>query len=162
MKVDIGIEEKGRLAIAHELSKMLADTYTLYLKTQGFHWNVTGMNFEALHLMFERQYQDLAQAADRLAERIRALGFSSPASYTQFSKLTTVSEETGVPEDTEMVKALVLGHEEVVKTARQATEVAQKYHDEVTVNLLSDRMERHEKEAWMLRSVVSVSAQALA
>jgi starvation-inducible DNA-binding protein len=155
MKVDTGIEDKGRKEVAESLAKLLADTYSLYLKTQGFHWNVTGMNFEQLHLMFERQYKDLADAVDRLAERIRALGFMAPASYSQFARLTSVPEETGVPGDKEMIKALVHGHEEVVKTARRAATIAQEFLDEVSVNLLSDRMETHEKTAWMLRSLVS-------
>jgi starvation-inducible DNA-binding protein len=153
-KIDIGISEKGRAAIAGELSRVLADSYTLYLKTHNFHWNVTGPMFSTLHLMFEQQYTELATAVDLIAERIRALGHPAPGSYTQYGKLSSVKEETGVPGATEMIRQLVAGQETVVKTSRKAFTVADKANDQPTADLLTQRMEIHEKNAWMLRSLL--------
>jgi starvation-inducible DNA-binding protein len=152
MKIDIGLSDTEREQIAKGLSKLLADSYTLYLKTQNFHWNVTGPHFKSLHLTFEEQYVDLASAVDLIAERIRALGVPTPASYAQFSKLTSIKEETKVPSWENMIKQLVEGNEIVVRTARDLFSVVEKAEDEVTLNMLAERMEIHEKNAWMLRS----------
>lgn len=153
-KINIGIEEKDRKAIAHGLSKVLADTYTLYLKTHNFHWNVTGPMFNTLHLMFEGQYNELALAVDSLAERIRSLGVFAPGSYAEFAKLTSIKEAKGIPEWEEMVNQLVLGHEAVARTARELFPVADKAEDEATADLLTQRIQLHEKTAWMLRSIL--------
>lgn len=150
--VNIGINEKDRKEIADGLSRLLADTYTLYLKTHNFHWNVTGPFFQALHEMFEEQYTDLAQAVDEIAERIRALGFPAPASYAEFGHLTSIREVTGVPHYQEMIRQLVDGHEIVVRTARSLVKTVEKAADEATIDLLTRRMDHHEKRAWMLRS----------
>jgi starvation-inducible DNA-binding protein len=152
--IEIGIDAGGRQALSEGLSHLLADTYALYLKTQSFHWNVTGPMFQALHVMFENQYHELADATDVIAERIRALGHPAPASFSQFSELTTIDEETGVPEAREMIRQAVLGHEAVVRTARSVLASAESNHDEVTVDLLTERMQVHEKTAWMLRSLL--------
>lgn len=154
MKVDIGIDEKARAQIAEGLSRLLADTYTLYLKTHNFHWNVTGPMFQTLHLMFEQQYNELALAVDAIAERIRALGFTAPGSYSAYAKLTSIPEATEVPSATEMIKQLVEGQEAVVKTARSIFPAADEAHDEPTADLLTQRMQIHEKTAWMLRSLL--------
>jgi starvation-inducible DNA-binding protein len=154
MKVNIGIEDKKREEIALGLSKMLADTYTLYLKTHNFHWNVVGPHFQALHLMFEKQYEDLADAVDLIAERIRALGFPAPATYSQFVQLSSIQETEGVPEALEMVRILVEGHEIVVRTARLALPVVERVDDQPTMDLIAERMNTHEKTAWMLRSIL--------
>ena len=154
MKIDIGIDEKQREKIASGLSRLLADSYTLYLKTHNFHWNVTGPMFNTLHLMFEGQYTELATAVDLIAERIRALGIPAPGSYSQFSKLSSVQEETGVPEATDMVRQLVEGQETVARTARQGFKAAEKASDQATMDLLTQRMQVHEKNAWMLRSLL--------
>ena len=153
-KINIGIEEKDRKAIAHGLSKVLADTYTLYLKTHIFHWNVTGPMFNTLHLMFEGQYNELALATDMLAERIRSLGVFAPGSYAEFSKLTSIKEAKGVPDSDEMINQLVLGHEAVARTARELFPTADKAEDEATADLLTQRIQLHEKTAWMLRSLL--------
>jgi starvation-inducible DNA-binding protein len=153
-KIDIGIKASDRSAIANNLSRVLADSYTLYLKTHNFHWNVTGPMFNTLHLMFEQQYTELWQAVDLIAERIRALGYPAPGSYSQYAKLSTVKEETGVPDATEMIRQLVQGQETVAKTARKAFTVAEKANDQPTADLLTQRMEVHEKNAWMLRSLL--------
>ena len=153
-KIDIGIKARDRSAIANNLSRVLADSYTLYLKTHNFHWNVTGPRFNTLHLMFEQQYTELWQAVDLIAERIRALGYPAPGSYSQYAKLSTVKEETGVPEANEMIRQLVTGQEIVAKTARKAFSVAEKANDQPTADLLTQRMEVHEKNAWMLRSLL--------
>lgn len=155
MKIDIGIEKEKREQIAEGLSRALADSYTLYLKTHNFHWNVTGPQFQALHAMFEQHYSELALAVDELAERIRALGVYAPGSYAQFSKLTSISEETGIPDSEEMVRQLVHGHEAVARTARGVLPAAQEAGDEATVDLLVGRMKVHEKTAWMLRSMLA-------
>lgn len=159
MKIDIGIPEEHRQKIAKELSRLLADTYTLYLKTHNYHWNVTGPMFQTLHLMFEQHYTELAMAVDLVAERIRALGEHAPGSYTQFHELATVKESTKVPKATDMVRDLVLGHETVAKTARTIFPVAEAGNDEATLDLLTQRIQLHEKTAWMLRSLVAEENQ---
>jgi starvation-inducible DNA-binding protein len=155
MEINIGIEENDRRAIAGGLSKLLADSYTLYLKTHNYHWNVTGPQFNTLHQMFETQYTELALAVDEVAERIRALGEPAPGSYQAFSKLTSIVEEDGVPCAEEMVRQLVKGQEAVVRTAREAFKAAEAANDEPTADLLTQRMQVHEKNAWMLRSMVA-------
>lgn len=155
MDIDIGIPQTDRKAIAEGLSRLLADTYTLYLKTHNFHWNVTGPMFQTLHLMFETQYTELALAVDLIAERIRALGEPAPGSYAAFAKLSTISDAEGVPDAQEMIRELVKGQEAVVKTARSIFPAAEKVADEPTADLLTQRMQVHEKNAWMLRSLLS-------
>lgn len=154
MKIDIGIAEQSREQIAEGLSRLLADSYTLYLKTHNYHWNVTGPLFNTLHQMFETQYLELATAVDEVAERIRALGQRSPGSYKEFATLTSIEEEDGVPSAREMIRQLVIGQETVVKTARQVFPIAEAAHDEPTADLLAQRMNLHEKNAWMLRSML--------
>ncbi len=153
MKINIGISEPDRKAIVEGLSCLLADTYTLYLKTHNFHWNVTGPMFQTLHLMFETQYNELALAVDLIAERIRALGYPAPGSYTAYAKLSSVKEVDGVPTAKEMISLLVEAHETVTRTARKIFPVVEKASDEVSADLLVQRMEVHEKTAWMLRSL---------
>ena len=152
--IDIGIAQDDRTAIADGLSHLLADTYTLYLKTHNFHWNVTGPMFNTLHLMFEAQYNELALAVDLIAERIRALGCPAPATYSAYAKLTSIPETEGVPKAIEMIKLLVEGQESVVRTARSIFPIADKNNDEPTADLLTQRMQIHEKTAWMLRSLL--------
>jgi starvation-inducible DNA-binding protein len=152
--MDIGIEVKDRQLIAEGLAKLLADSYTLYLKTHNFHWNVTGPMFSTLHLMFEGQYTELALAVDLIAERIRALGVPAPGSYAQFSRLSSVKEATGVPGAVDMVRQLLEGQETVARTARQAFPAAEKASDQATMDLLTQRLQVHEKNAWMLRSLL--------
>jgi starvation-inducible DNA-binding protein len=154
MSINIGISEQDRQAIAEGLSKVLADSYTLYLKTHNYHWNVTGPMFNTLHLMFEQQYTELALAVDEIAERIRALGVAAPGSYKAFAELTDIEEETEVPNAEEMIRQLVIGQETVVRTARSVIPVAGKANDEPTADLLTQRMQIHEKNAWMLRSML--------
>ncbi len=154
MTIEIGINEKDREAIAAGLSKLLADSYTLYLKTHNFHWNVTGPLFNTLHLMFETQYTELAAAVDEIAERIRALGVPAPGSYADFSGLTAIEEAAGGESAEEMIRQLVIGQETVVRTARAAFPVADEANDEPTADLLTQRMQIHEKNAWMLRSML--------
>lgn len=154
MQVDIGIENKAREEIAQGLSRLLADTYTLYLKTHNFHWNVTGPMFQTLHLMFEQQYTELSTAVDEIAERIRALGFPAPGSYSEYGKLTSIEEASGVPAAKDMIRQLVAGQEAVVRTARSIFSVADEANDEPTADLLTQRMQIHEKTAWMLRSLL--------
>ena len=154
MKIDIGISREARTAIAEGLSRLLADEYTLYLKTHSFHWNVTGPMFNTLHLMFEQHYTEAALAVDQVAERIRALDFPAPGSYKQYAALSSIKEETGVPAWKEMVTQLVKGHEACVKTARTVFPLADEAHDEPTADLLTQRMQLHEKTAWMLRSLL--------
>ena len=155
MTIDIGIDETDRQAIAEALSRLLADTYTLYLKTHNYHWNVTGPMFQTLHLMFETQYNELALAVDLLAERIRSLGAPAPASYREFSALSSVVEDEDRPDATEMIRRLVSGQETVARTARSVFPVAEKAHDEATADLLTQRLQVHEKTAWMLRSLLA-------
>ena len=154
MKIDIGIPENQRMQIAEGLSRLLADTYTLYLKTHNFHWNVTGPMFTTLHTMFETQYTELALAVDVIAERIRALGAFAPGSYKQFGQLSSIQEETSVPTATQMIKQLVKGQEAVTRTARSLFPLVDKANDEPTADLLTQRMQIHEKNAWMLRSLL--------
>lgn len=153
-QIDLGILPAQRKAIAAGLANVLADTYTLYLKTHNFHWNVTGPMFQTLHLMFEQQYNELALAVDLVAERIRALGHHAPGSYAQFSKLSSISEATAVPKAEDMIRQLVQGQEAVVRTLRTVFPTAEKASDQVTVDLLTQRMQVHEKTAWMLRSLL--------
>jgi len=152
--INIGIDEKQRGEIAEGLSRLLADTYTLYLKTHNYHWNVTGPMFQTLHLMFETQYTELADAVDIIAERIRALGFPAPGTYSEFAELSSISEAKGVPGAEEMIKSLVEGQETVVRTARSVFPTAESANDEPTADLLTQRMQIHEKTAWMLRSLL--------
>jgi starvation-inducible DNA-binding protein len=155
MGIDIGIPDADRKKIVEGLSRLLADTYTLYLKTHNFHWNVTGPMFQTLHLMFETQYNELALAVDLIAERIRALGHPAPATYAEFARLSSIKEQPGVPTADAMIRALVQGQEAVVKTARTIVPVVDKAGDEPTADLLTQRMQIHEKTAWMLRSLVA-------
>lgn len=153
--INIGIKDDDRKSIAEGLSHLLADTYTLYLKTHNYHWNVTGPMFNTLHLMFEGQYTELAEAVDSIAERIRALGFPAPGSYREFAKLTSIPEASdGHPNAKEMIKYLTEGHEAVARTARKSFPSAEKGGDEATADLLTQRMQLHEKTAWMLRSMI--------
>ncbi len=152
--IDIGISGKERKAIADGLSHLLADTYTLYLKTHNYHWNVTGPMFNTLHLMFETQYTELALAVDQIAERIRALGYPAPGSYAQYAKLSVIKESEGVPAAEEMIADLVKGQEAVVKTARKMFPAVEEANDQPTADLLTQRMQVHEKTAWMLRSLL--------
>ena len=154
MDIDIGIDKRSREQIAGALSKVQADTYTLYLKTHNFHWNVTGPMFQTLHLMFEQQYNELWLAIDLVAERIRALGFPAPGTYRQFAQLTSIKEDDGVPKAQDMIRRLVEGHETVARTARSAFRLAEEVHDQPTCDLLTQRMQVHEKTAWMLRSLL--------
>lgn len=154
MTINTGIDEKHRKEIAEGLSKFLADSYTLYIKTHNFHWNVTGPHFKSLHELFEEHYIDLAAAVDDIAERIRALGEYAPGSYAQFASLTSIKEATEVPNWEDMVAQLIDGHETVVRTARSLVPTLDKAGDEVTHDLLATRMTVHEKTAWMLRSLL--------
>ena len=153
-KIDIGIYEKHREEIAKGLSHLLADTYTLYLKTHNYHWNVTGPMFQTLHVMFEGQYNELALAVDSIAERIRALGVKAPGTYAEFIKLSSIKETTGDLSAQQMIAELVSGQESVVRTARSIFPVVDESHDEPTADLLTQRMQQHEKTAWMLRSML--------
>lgn len=154
MNIDIGINEKDRAEIANGLSKLLADTYSLYLKTHNFHWNVTGPMFQTLHLMFETQYNELALAVDIIAERIRSLGFPAPGTYSEFARLSSIRETSGAPKAEEMIQLLVEGQEAIVRTARSVFPIAEKASDEATADLLTQRIQLHEKTAWMLRSLL--------
>ena len=154
-EIDIGLSTSQREGLAKGLSHLLADSYTLYLKTHYFHWNVTGPHFKSLHELFELQYMELALAVDTIAERIRALGHTAPGSYAEFSKLTLIKEETAVPAWSKMVELLVDGHETVIRTARAMLALVNETNDEVTLGLLAARMDVHEKTAWMLRSMVA-------
>jgi starvation-inducible DNA-binding protein len=154
MEINVGIDEKDRKEIAEGLSRLLADTYSLYLKTHNFHWNVKGPMFQTLHLMFEAQYNELALAVDLVAERIRALGFRAPGTYSEYAQLSSIPETAGVPKAEEMIKLLVEGQEAVVRTARSIFPLLDEVHDEPTADLLTQRMQVHEKTAWMLRSLL--------
>jgi len=154
LPIDIGIPEDSRKEIAEGLSRLLADTYSLYLKTHNFHWNVTGPMFQTLHLMFETQYNELALAVDLIAERIRALGFPAPGTYSDFTRLSSIEETPGVPKADEMIRLLVEGQEAVARTARSIFPIAEKVNDEPTADLLTQRLQVHEKTAWMLRSLL--------
>ena len=154
MKVEIGISDQDRQQIAGGLSALLADSYTLYLKTHNYHWNVTGPLFNTLHTMFESQYVELATAVDEIAERIRALGVDAPGSYRDFAQLTSIQEAQGGESAEDMIRELVIGQETVVRTARSAFPAADEARDEPTADLLTQRMQIHEKNAWMLRSML--------
>ena len=154
MKIDIGIDAQKRQAIAGGLSRVLADSYTLYLKTHNYHWNVTGPMFQTLHLMFEAQYNELALAVDLIAERIRALGLPAPGTYKKFAELSSIKEDEGIPNADDMIGRLVEGHETVARTAREVFRVADESNDQPTCDLLTQRMQVHEKTAWMLRSLL--------
>lgn len=154
MDINIGISEKDRNSIVDGLSRLLADTYTLYLKTHNFHWNVTGPMFQTLHLMFETQYTELAMAVDLIAERIRALGSPAPGTYAEFARLSSIKEPDGVPSAQEMIRQLVQDQEAVVRTARSIFPAVDQAGDEPTADLLTQRMQVHEKTAWMLRSML--------
>ena len=154
LPIDTGIPADSRVKIAEGLSKVLADSYTLYLKTHNYHWNVTGPMFQTLHMMFEEQYTELATAVDDVAERIRALGAYAPGSYAAYAKLSAIEESEDVPRAQEMIQQLIHGHETVAKTARSVFPAAEEGSDEVTADLLTQRMTVHEKTAWMLRSLL--------
>ena len=154
MQINIGIPEDQRQQIAEGLSRLLADSYTLYLKTHNFHWNVTGPMFSTLHDLFEQHYTELATAVDEIAERIRALGMVAPGSYQQFGAFSSIPEETGVPGAQEMIRQLVQGQEAVVRTARSIFPTVESANDEPSADLLTQRMQIHEKNAWMLRSLL--------
>ncbi|NLR76292.1 MULTISPECIES: Dps family protein [Leeia] len=154
MEINLGIPETNRQQIAEGLSRLLADTYTLYLQTHNFHWNVTGPMFNTLHLMFETQYNELALAVDLIAERIRSLGFPAPGTYQSFARLTSIAEVEGVPKAQEMLAILLKGQEAVVRTARSLFPLVDEVNDEATADLLTQRMQLHEKTAWMLRSML--------
>jgi starvation-inducible DNA-binding protein len=151
-EIDLGMADGQRKAIADGLARLLADTYTLYLKTHNFHWNVTGPQFNSLHLMFETQYTELALAVDLIAERIRALGEVAPGSYSAFARLSSIAEAVDVPRADEMVRILAEDQLAVVRTARSVFPLADDAHDEPTADLLTQRMQVHEKTAWMLRA----------
>ena len=155
MELNIGISTEDRQQIASGLSKLLADSYSLYLKTHNYHWNVEGPMFNTLHLMFEEHYTELAPAVDEIAERIRALGVKAPGSYAAFGELASIDEATGSEDAEEMIRALVIGQEAVVRTARAAFPAAERANDEPTADLLTQRMQIHEKNAWMLRSMLA-------
>ena len=155
MELDIGISKEDRSRIAGGLSRLLADSYTLYLKTHNYHWNVTGPQFNTLHLMYEGQYTELAAAVDEIAERIRALGIKAPGSYREFSTLTAIEEGTGQESAEEMTRQLAIGQETIVRTAREIFPAADAANDEPTADLLTQRMQIHEKNAWMLRSMLA-------
>lgn len=153
--INIGISEADRKTLAEGLSHLLADTYTLYLKTHNYHWNVTGPMFQTLHLMFETQYTELALAVDLIAERIRALGVYAPGTYAQYVKLSSIKEEEGVPSAQDMIRNLLQAQEAVIRTARSIYPLADKASDETTADLLTQRLQLHEKTAWMLRSLIA-------
>jgi starvation-inducible DNA-binding protein len=154
-EINIGISKHDRLAVAKGLSRLLADTNTLYLKTHNYHWNVSGPQFNTLHLMFETQYNELWLAVDAIAERIRALGEPAPGSYRAFAQLTGIKEEEGVPTAEAMLQNLVSGHEQIARTAREVFLLAANANDQSTADLLTQRMQIHEKTAWMLRSMLA-------
>ena len=155
MELNTGISQHDRETIAAGLSKLLADSYTLYLKTHNYHWNVTGPQFNTLHLMFEGQYTELATAVDEIAERIRALGIKAPGSYLEFSEMTSIQEGAGDESADDMIRQLAIGQETVVRTARDVFPAADAANDEPTADLLTQRMQIHEKNAWMLRSMLA-------
>ena len=152
--MDTGISVKDRAAIAQGLSRLLADTYVVYLKTHNFHWNVEGPMFQTLHQMFMEQYTETWNAIDLVAERIRSLGHYAPGTYEQYNKLARIKETPGVPKAEQMVRLLIEGQEAIVKTAREVLPIAEKADDQPTLDLLTQRMQIHEKNAWMLRSLL--------
>lgn len=153
-KMDIGISEINRKAVADGLSKLLADSYTLYLKTHNFHWNVEGPMFQTLHLMFMGQYTEMWNALDLIAERIRALGHYAPGTYSEFISLSSIKESKSVPKANKMIEELIQGHEAVIKTTRAIFDSAEKAKDQTTMDVLTQRLDIHEKTAWMLRSLL--------
>jgi starvation-inducible DNA-binding protein len=157
-EINIGISEKDRKTVCRGLNKLLADSYILYLKTQNYHWNVTGQMFQSLHLLFENQYQEQAIAVDGIAERIRALGEYAPGSFAAFSKVSSIKEESSIPSTEEMIYNLIHGNEAVVTTAREIVSLADECEDDVTSDLMINRMQVHEKNAWMLRSLIKHQA----
>lgn len=157
-EINIGISEKDRKQVCKGLNKLLADSYLLYLKTQNYHWNVTGKMFQSLHVLFEEQYQEQAKAIDVIAERIRALGEFAPGSFAAFSKVSSIKEETAIPAAEEMIHNLVQGNEAVVSAAREIVNLADECEDDVTSDLMIERMQVHEKNAWMLRSLIQHQA----
>lgn len=157
-EINIGISTKDRKAVCKGLNKLLADAYLLYLKTQNYHWNVTGPSFQSLHTLFETMYTEQAEAVDVIAERIRALGEFAPGSFAAFSKVTSIKEETSIPSAEEMIHSLVQGNEAVVTTAREIVNLADGCEDDVTSDLMITRMQVHEKNAWMLRSLITHQA----
>ena len=157
-EINIGISEKDRKTVCRGLNKLLADSYILYLKTQNYHWNVTGQMFQSLHLLFENQYQEQAIAVDGIAERIRALGEYAPGSFAAFSKVSSIKEESSIPSTEEMIYNLIHGNEAVVTTAREIVSLADECEDDVTTDLMINRMQVHEKNAWMLRSLIKHQA----
>lgn len=154
VKIDIGISTKDREKIADGLSHLLADSYTLYLQSHNFHWNVTGPMFQTLHVLFMEHYTEIWNALDLIAERIRSLGLPAPGTYKQFNKLASIKEVEGVPSATEMIRILVAGQEAVAKTARKVFTAAEAANDQPTCDLLTQRLQVHEKNAWMLRSLL--------
>jgi starvation-inducible DNA-binding protein len=152
--INTGIPAAQRAKIVHELSKLLADTYVVYLKTHSFHWNVEGPMFQTLHQMFMEQYTETWNAIDLIAERIRSLGEYAPGTYREYAKLTRIQETEGVPRAEEMVRLLIEGQEAIVRTAREVLPLADEAHDEPTLDLLTQRMQVHEKNTWMLRSLL--------
>lgn len=154
MKIDIGINESDRKSISDGLAKLLSDTYFLYLKTHGYHWNVTGPMFDSLHANFMTQYTEMWNAIDDIAERIRSLGFFAPGTYHELTKLTSVKEDGSVPEATQMIRNLVDGHETVIRTIREVFGAAEKGNDQATMDLLTQRLDIHEKTAWMMRAIL--------
>lgn len=154
MTIDLGIPDDQRTKIAGGLSRLLGDTYTLYLQTHNYHWNVTGPMFQTLHLMFETQYNELALAVDLIAERVRALGERAPGTYRQFVELSSIAEDTDEPAATEMIRRLVRGQEAVARTAREVFAIASEANDQPSADLLTQRLQVHEKTAWMLRSLL--------
>ena len=152
MDINIGISSENREAIALGLSKLLADSYMVYLKTHNYHWNVTGKLFHSLHEMFEEQYTELAEAIDIIAERIRALGYRAPGSFREYQELTSIEEDSDQPEALEMVRRLAVDNETILRTAREALPACEKAGDEASIDLLTQRLHIHSKTAWMLRS----------
>ncbi|MGB8360316.1 MAG: Dps family protein [Acidimicrobiia bacterium] len=155
MEINTGLADTARKEIAEGLSRLLADTYTLYLKTHGYHWNVTGPMFRSLHLMFEEEYLELRDAVDEIAERVRALDHKAPGSYQEMADLTSISEDPGEPDAMQMVRRLAEGHETVIRTARAVVGVAEAAGDVATADMATTRIEIHEKTAWMLRATAS-------
>jgi starvation-inducible DNA-binding protein len=154
VKIDIGISTKDRQVIADGLSHLLADSYTLYLQSHNFHWNVTGPMFQTLHVMFMEHYTEIWNALDLIAERIRSLGVPAPGTYKEFNTLASIKEVEGVPSAREMIRILVTGQEAVARTARKVFMAAEKVNDQPTCDLLTQRLQVHEKNAWMLRSLL--------
>ncbi len=158
--IDIGISTKDRAAISEALSKVLADSFVLYLKTHNYHWNVTGPMFQTLHMMFMGQYTELWNALDEIAERIRSLGFPAPGTFKEFIKLSSMKEQEGVMSADGMIRELIAGQDAVTRACRSALKVAEKADDQPSVDIMVQRLQIHEKNAWMLRSLIDTSAPA--